>query len=161
MTGPAVPAPTIRTAVPADLPELRRVFRAASLSNPADAPMLLAHPEFLHFTGEGVAEGRTRVAESGREGGGGVLGFATVAEVDDGDGDVELEDLFVDPRWHRRGVARSLVVDAVEGLRESGRRRLWVDGNPEALAFYRAVGFIGGDAVATELGAGLRLHVDV
>ena len=155
MTGAAVPALTIRPAVPADLPELRRVFRAASLSNPADAPLLLTHPEFLHFTGEGVPEGRTRVAEAA----GWIVGFATVTEVDGGD--VELEDLFVDPPWHRRGVARSLVVDAVEALRGSGRRRLWVVGNPQALAFYRAVGFIGGDAVATELGAGLRLHLDV
>lgn len=155
MTGAAVPAPTIRTAVPADLPELRRVFRAASLSNPADAPLLLAHPEFLHFTGEGVSEARTRVAEAA----GRIMGFATVTEVDGGD--VELEDLFVDPPRHRRGVARSLVVDAVEALGESGHRRLWVVGNPQALAFYRAVGFIGGHTVATELGAGLRLHLDV
>jgi GNAT superfamily N-acetyltransferase len=157
MTGPAMPVFTIRRAVPADLPDLRRIFRAASMSNTADAPVLRAHPEFLHFTGEAVAEGRTRVAVSSRTGG--ILGFATVAEGDDGD--VELEDLFVDPRWHRSGVARSLVVDTVEGLRESGCHRLWVVGNRQALAFYRAVGFIGGDAVATELGEGLRLHLDV
>ena len=157
MVDPAVPVPTIRPAVPADLPELRRVFRAASLSNPEDVPVLLAHPEFLQFTGDGVAEGRTRVAESSQQGG--ILGFATVADSDDDD--AELEDLFVDPHWHRRGVARSLVVDAVEALRKSGRRRLYVVGNPTALPFYRAVGFIGGDAVATELGAGLRLHLDL
>jgi hypothetical protein len=44
------------------MPELQRVFRAAALSNAGDAPALLAHPEYLVFTGEGVAEGRTRVA---------------------------------------------------------------------------------------------------
>ena len=65
MTGAAVPAPTIRTAVPADLPELQRVFRAASLPNPPDAPLLLAHAEFLHFAGEGVAEGLQVVAFGG------------------------------------------------------------------------------------------------
>ncbi|GAA4413655.1 hypothetical protein GCM10023168_36610 [Fodinibacter luteus] len=159
MIGLAGPAPTIRTAVPADLPELRRVFRAASLSNPGDAPLLLAHPEFLDFTGDGVAAGRTRVAEGDAQGVGRILGFATVADVDAGDG--ELEDLFVDPQWHRRGIADRLLRDAVEALRESGRRRLWVVGNPQALAFYRAVGFTGGESVATELGVGLRLHLDV
>ena len=159
MTALVGPALTIRTAVPADLPELRRVFRVASLSNAGDAPLLLAHPEFLYFTGDGVAAGRTRVAEGGAQGEGRILGFATVADIDAGDG--ELEDLFVDPQWHRRGIAHRLLRDAVEALRESGRRRLWVVGNPQALAFYRAVGFTGGESVATELGAGLRLHLDV
>src|SRR5262249_30679337 len=40
----------IRTAVAADLPALQQVYRAASLSNAGDAPMLLARPEFLVFT---------------------------------------------------------------------------------------------------------------
>ena len=155
MSGPALPAFTVRTAVPADLPELRRVFRAASLSNPEDVPLLQARPDLLRFSGEGAAEGRTRVAE----GAGGILGFATLAEVDDRDG--ELEDLFVDPRWHRRGVARTLVMDAVEALRASGRRRLWVVGNRHALACYRAVGFVGDDSPATDPDAGPRLHLDL
>ena len=150
---------TVRVAVRADLPELRRVFRAASLASPGDAPLLLAHPEHLEFPGEGVADGRTRVAERSSEGGGRILGFATVTERDDGD--AELEDLFVDPPWHRHGVGRRLVADAVAGLRGSGRRRLWVVANGDAVAFYRAVGFTGGELVATELGAALRLHLDL
>jgi hypothetical protein len=36
---PGQPALTIRTAVAADLPALRQVFRTASLSNAGDAPM--------------------------------------------------------------------------------------------------------------------------
>lgn len=52
----------VRTAVVADLAELQRIFREASLSNPGDVPGLLAHPEYLVFTGAGIAEGRTRVA---------------------------------------------------------------------------------------------------
>ena len=159
MSGLTGLALTIRTAVPADLPELRRVFRAASLSNARDAPLLLAHPEFLDFTGDGVAAGRTRVAEGDAQSVGRILGFATVVDVDAGNG--ELEDLFIDPQWHRRGIAHSLLRDAVQALRESGRRRLWVVGNPQALAFYTSVGFTGGESVATELGAGLRLHLDV
>ena len=159
MTGLAGAALRIRTAVPADLPELRRVFRAACLSNPGDAPVLLAHPEFLYFIGDGVAAGRTRVAEGDAQGEGRILGFATMADIGPDDG--ELEDLFVDPQWHRGGIAQRLLLDAVEALRESGRRRLWVVGNPQALAFYRAVGFTGSEFVATELGAGLRLHLDV
>ena len=159
LSGVEDPVSTIRTAVPADLPELQRIFRSASLSNPGDAPLLLARPEFLQFAGEGVVQGRTRVAVTGAEGRGAILGFATVTVGDDGE--PELEDAFVDPRWQRRGVARRLIEDAVRAVHTSGHQRLWVTANPHAAAFYRAVGFVGSEQVATELGAGLRLHLDI
>ena len=149
----------IRSAVATDLPELRRVYRDASLGNAGDAPMLLARPELLVLAGEGVTEGRTRVAVPGRGARGPVLGFATLAGAPDGE--AELEDLFVDPRWQRRGIARLLVLDAARSVQETGHRRLWVTGNPHALGFYRAVGFVGAHAVPTLLGEGLRLHLDV
>jgi GNAT superfamily N-acetyltransferase/predicted kinase len=153
------PVSTVRTAVPADQPELQRIYRSASLSNPGDAPMLLSRPEFLHFAGARVAEGDTRVAVGDVEGMETILGFATVTEGDSGE--PELEDLFVDPRWRRRGVARRLVEDAVQTLRTSGQQRLWVTGNPHAAAFYAAAGFVGSERVTTELGAGWRLHLDL
>jgi GNAT superfamily N-acetyltransferase len=153
------PAVTIRTAVPADLPELQRVYREASLSNAGDAPLLLARPDLLVFPGEGIARGATRVAVPPGHVRGPVLGFATVNETADGDPD--LEDLFVDPRFRRRGIARLLVLDAALSVREAGHRWLWVTGNPHALAFYRAVGFVGAGPVATALGEGVRLRLDV
>ena len=159
MSGAEDPASSIRTAVSADLPELQRIFRSASLSNPGDSGALLSRPEFLHFAGEGIAAGRTRVAVAGPVDAGPILGFATVTVGDAGE--PELEDLFVDPRWQRRGVARRLVEDAVQALRASGHHRLWVTGNPHASAFYAAAGFVGSEAVATELGPGLRLHLDL
>jgi GNAT superfamily N-acetyltransferase len=149
-------APTIRTALPADLGELRRVYRNASLSNAGDAPHLLAHPEHLVFKGDGIADGLTRLAESGPGVAGTVLGFATV--VPDRDGGVELDDLFVDPEFQRRGVARALIADAVEAAKAAGYRRLSVIANPHASAFYEAVGFVAGDLVTTQLGAGTRMH---
>ena len=152
------PALTIRTAVAADLPLLRQVFRAASLSNADDAPMLLARPEFLVFAGDGIAGGRTRVAVAGPHGDGRIVGFVTVAGGDDGP---ELEDLFVDPDWRRRGVARRLVLDVVRTARQTGHWRLWVTGNPHALDFYLAVGFVETGRVTTELGTGLRMCLDL
>ena len=149
----------IRTAVVADLPVLRQVYRAASLSNAGDAPMLLARPEFLVFTGEGIAAGRTLVAVASPAGNGRVVGFATVAAGQD-DGP-ELEDLFVDPDWRRRGIARHLVWQVVNTARDNGHRRLWVTGNPHALAFYLAVGFVQVDQVSTALGTGLRMSLDL
>ncbi len=158
MTDRTEPAPTIRTAVAGDLPELRKVYREASLSNAGDAPMLLARPEFLVFAGDGVAAGRTRVAVAGPERDGRVVGFVTLAAGDDGP---ELEDLFVDPSWRRRGVARRLVQDVAGTARETGHRHLWVTGNPHAVGFYLAVGFVETGPVATELGTGLRMYLDL
>ncbi len=152
------PALTVRTAVSTDLPALQRVFRAASLSNAGDAPMLLARPEFLVFAGEGVAAGRTRVAVAGPRGDRRVVGFVTLAMSEDGP---ELEDLFVDPGWRRRGIARRLVLDIAATIRQAGHRYLWVTGNPHALEFYLAVGFVESGRVATELGTGLRMYLDL
>jgi len=111
--------PVIRTAVAADLPALQQVYRAASLSNTGDAPMLLARPEFLVFTGEGIAGGRTLVALAGPPGKARIVGFATVAagQADD----PELEDLFVDPAWRGRGIGRQLI----DWLVDETRRRGW------------------------------------
>ena len=144
----------IRTAVAADLPELQRVFRAASLSNVDDAPLLLERPEFLVFAGHGIAEGRTRVAVEGDR----VLGFATVVMDDEGP---DLEDLFVDPECHRRGVARRLIEDAVARLKGQGHQALTVTGNPHALEFYRAVGFVEIGEAGTELGPAPRLRKEL
>jgi GNAT superfamily N-acetyltransferase len=155
MTDRVEAEPVIRAAVAADLPALQQVYRAASLSNAGDAPILLARPEFLVFAGDGIAGGRTLVALAGPPHDGRVVGFATIA-----DGS-ELEDLFVDPGWRRRGLARHLVRKIADVAREGGHRRLWVTGNPHALAFYLAAGFVPVDQISTELGTGLRMSLDL
>jgi GNAT superfamily N-acetyltransferase len=143
----------IRTARPEDLAELRRVFREAALSNRDDAPALLARPELLEFTGDGIALGHTRVAVLGPEHADRVIGFATV--IPDADDGPELDDLFVDPAWRRRGIARRLIEDAAE--RAEGRP-ISVTGNPHALAFYRALGFVSVGEADTLLGPAPRLR---
>jgi len=129
---------------------LQQVFRDASLSNPGDAPLLLAHPDVLVFAGEGIADGRTRVAVTRDDAGERILGFATVTSGPDGRPD--LEDLFVDPRFRRRGIARRLVLDAVATARRAGYRQLSVTGNPHALDFYRSVGFVETGTAETAFG---------
>src|SRR5437588_8340082 len=100
----------IRLGVPDDLPAASDVYRSASLSNAGDRDILLAHPEYLVLGPEGLAEGRTYVAvEDGR-----VVGFASSAQAG---GVVELEDLFVDPDWRRRGIAAALLGRIVDVVR--------------------------------------------
>jgi GNAT superfamily N-acetyltransferase len=125
----------IRAGTLADLPAAGDVYRRASLSNAGDRDNLLAHPEYLILGQEGLAEGRTYVAEEA----GLVVGFATWSQ---GGGTTELEDLFVDPDWHRRGIATALVGHIAEILRERGVRSLEVTANPDAEGFYGAAGFV-------------------
>lgn len=140
----------IRLGVPDDLPAASDVYRGASLFNAGDRDNLLAHPEYLILGPEGLAEGRTYVAEEG----GSVVGFATWIETADV---VELEDLFVDPAWMRRGIAAALVEHIADVLRARGVERLEVTANPHAMGFYRAAGFVDCGVAETVFGTAPRM----
>ena len=140
----------IRLGTSADLPAAASVYRRASLSNAGDRDNLLAHPEYLILGPEGLAGGRTHVAEED----GSVVGFATWAGTG---GTVELEDLFVDPAYRRRGIAAALVSHIAGILRARGAERLEVTANPHALGFYRAAGFIECGVAETDFGAAPRM----
>jgi len=144
----------IRLATLADLAAASRVFRDASLSNEGDRENLLAHPEYLVLGSEGLAEGRTYVAEQD----GLLVGFATWAETPGG---VELEDLFVDPAYLRRGIATALVEHVIDVLRARGVRRLEVIASLYALDFYRAAGFTGCGPAMTGFGTALRMELAI
>ena len=140
----------IRLGVPADLPAASDVYRSASLSNAGDRDNLLAHPEYLVLGPEGLTEGRTYVAEEE----GSLIGFATWIQAG---GVFELEDLFVDPGWRRRGIAAALVDRIAQALRARGVERLEVTANPHAMGFYRAAGFIDCGVTDTVFGTAPRM----
>jgi ribosomal protein S18 acetylase RimI-like enzyme len=140
----------IRLGKPADLAAASGVYRRASLSNAGDRGNLLAHPEYLILGPEGLAQGRTHIAEHD----GSVVGFATWAETA---GTMELEDLFVDPGYMRRGIATALVSHIAGILRGRGVARLEVTANPHALEFYRAAGFTGCGVAETGFGTAPRM----
>ncbi len=144
----------IRSGIPADISAASDVYRSASLSNAGDRDNLLAHPEYLVWgpegLPEGLAEGRTYVAEEE----GSLVGFATWIEVG---GVFELEDLFVDPGWMRRGIATALVNRIAQVLRARGVERLEVTANLHALGFYRAAGFIDCGVADTVFGTAPRM----
>ena len=144
----------IRLGVPADLSAASNVYRNASLSNAGDRDNLLAHPEYLVLGPEGLAEGRTYVAEEQ----GSLVGFATWI---DAGGVFELEDLFVDPGWRRRGIAAALVNRIAQVLQARGVERLEVTANLHALGFYRAAGFIDCGAADTVFSAAPRMVLEI
>ncbi|MDR3648980.1 MAG: GNAT family N-acetyltransferase [Acidimicrobiales bacterium] len=145
----------IRTAVPSDVEALRGLFRRASLSNEGDRLHLLSHPESLVFSDDAVRQGRTRVAVESE---GDIVGFASWVVNDNA---IELEDLFVEPQWMRRGVGRALVLDAVAIARTRSFDTLEVTANPHAQEFYEDVGFVVDYAVETDFYPGQRMHRDV
>lgn len=144
---------TIRTADPGDLAAVQDVFRRASLSNDGDREVLLAHPEFLVFAPLPLAEGRTRVAVAEDDT---VVGFATLLVTE---GAAELDDLFVDPTWMRRGIATRLIDDAVAVARGLGVAYVDVTANEHAMAFYVSVGFVPHGEASTTFGPAPRLRL--
>ena len=144
----------IRPGVAADLPAVTDVYRSASLANAGDRDNLLAHPEHLILGPDGLAEGRTHVAEEN----GSVVGFATWIEAD---GIVELEDLFVAPGWMRRGIATALVNRITDVLLARGVECLEVTASPHALGFYRAIGFIDRGVAKTDFGTAPRMALSL
>jgi GNAT superfamily N-acetyltransferase len=142
----------IRSAVPTDLEALNKVFRRASLSNSGDRGHLLAHPEYLVLSDNGIAEGRTRVAVDPEAG---IVGFASWLVADC---TIEMEDLFVDPDWMRQGIGRSLVNDIVDLAGRQGFYRIEVTANPHAHSFYESVGFTVDHLVETRFYPGQRMH---
>lgn len=146
----------VRTAVAADLPALRRVFRRSSLSNDGDRELMLAHPELVGPSDAAVAEGRTRVAVAAD---GTIQGFATWCRLEQRA--LDLEDLFVDPDRMRTGVGRRLVADIVALAAREGIDRLEVTANSHADAFYRSVGFVHAGVTETEFGPAVRMELRV
>jgi GNAT superfamily N-acetyltransferase len=152
---PIRPQIALRDATLADIPALSDLFRRSSLSNDGDRAALLANPSVLELSPQSVIEGRTRVTVVD---GTRVVGFATTARNDDG---LELEDLFVDPDWMRMGIGRALVADALLLAGHLGLRCIDVTANPHALDFYRKVGVCKVGSVATALGQGHRMHINL
>ena len=144
----------IRLALANDVEAINEVFRRSSLSNEGDRVFLLDNPEVLVFDDAAVRAGRTRVAVAG----GHIVGFATTTVI----GELaELDDLFVDPPWMRRGVARALILDAASAARAGGSRRIEVTANDHARSFYDAVGFVADGPVATQFSPGTRMHLEL
>jgi GNAT superfamily N-acetyltransferase len=138
-----------------DASVLGDIFRRASLSNEGDRDILLANPDALELSDTAVREGRTRVAVAVDES---IAGFASTRMLDE---TIDLEDLFVDPTWMRRGIGRELVLDALTIAGRCGARQITVIANRHALRFYESLGFVCHGEAATRFGAGLRMTLDV
>ena len=142
----------IRSAVRDERSTLEALQWRASLANPGDRDSLLAHANAIALAVQQIADGHVFVAELGCA----IVGVAAVLPRPDGD--AELDALFVEPSFWKRGVGRRLVEHCAEIARTRGSRILYVVGNAHAKAFYTACGFQLTGVVATRFGAGLTME---
>jgi N-acetylglutamate synthase-like GNAT family acetyltransferase len=146
---------TIRAARASERAALEELQRRSSMHHPLYRGELEAHPDAIDLPAEQLAAGLARVAErDGR-----VTGFAVLL-ARSGDA-CELDGLFVEPDRMRSGVGRRLVEDAMQIARERGAKRIDVVANPQAVAFYEAVGFRPAGEAQTRFGPAPRMSLTV
>lgn len=140
---------------PAELAErkaLEDLQRRASLVWEDSREALKAHPEAIQLPAWQIEEGRVIVAERD----GALLGFAALLLRADGEG--ELDGLFVDPPFWRGGVGAKLTAGAEALAARDGARVLHVLANPNAIAFYRAYGFVATGTVQMQFGPAFSMQ---
>lgn len=101
---------------------------------------------------EHIAQGGTLVATIDAS----LAGFSVV--VARADGSVELDGLFVEPRWTRRGIGRRLVEEACEQARQRHAKALEVVTSPENQAFYAGCGFVVVGEAETRFGKAVTMR---
>jgi GNAT superfamily N-acetyltransferase len=142
----------IRPAVMSERHILETLQRRASLNNPGDRDALLANPDAIELPPDQIAAGHVCIAERD----GAIVGFSVVLPREGPE--MDLDGLFVEPRFWRHGIGRLLVEYSVAFARAQGSSALYVVANPHAEAFYRRCGFEMLGTVLTRFGAGLSFR---
>jgi GNAT superfamily N-acetyltransferase len=146
------PSVSIRDAHRAERELLEDLQRRASLHSSPYRDQLLEHPNAIELPATQIDDGLVRVAERS----GVPVGFHVLLCVVDGA--CELDGLFVEPELWRSGIGRLLIQDADAIARRKHATVIDVTANPDAIAFYRSVGFSEGDEMATRFGPARLMH---
>lgn len=140
---------TIRMARPEEREVLEALQRRASLALGEYNEQLEAEPDAVHLPLEQIERGEVIVAELDDR----LAGFAAVIIDDDV---AELDGLFVDPSYWRKGIGSALVDVAVHEARRQGLAMM-VIANPSAREFYEKCGFAVEGEAETRFGPALRM----
>jgi GNAT superfamily N-acetyltransferase len=90
----------------------------------------------LEVSPEQIAAGDVWVATAENRSVAGVVVLGSSAEPDT----LDLDKLFVEPRWIRTGVGRALIAHAIDEARRRGAKRLTILSDPYAAGFYERSG---------------------
>lgn len=136
-------------------PDERGMLEALQLRASTVSPMyrdaILQHPDSIYLASELLVEGRVRVAEESDS----LIGFSVLlAPVEAA---AELDGLFVEPPWWRRGVGAALIRDAFRLAHAEKAVRVEVTANLLAIGFYEKLGFLHLHETQTRFGPALRM----
>jgi GNAT superfamily N-acetyltransferase len=140
---------SIRLARPEERKLLEDLQRRASLALGEYKEQLEAHPDAFDLPLAQIERGEVLVAEVDGE----TAGFAVVLIEDD---HAELDGLFVQPQYWRRGIGAALIEAAVHEARRKGLS-LMVVANPSGREFYERCGFTLEGEAETRFGPALRM----
>jgi GNAT superfamily N-acetyltransferase len=138
----------IRLASVSEQKALEALQLRASLENPGDREALIANPDAVKIPIEQIANCQVFVAEDA----GSIRGFAAILPREDGD--FELDALFVEPGFWRRGYGRKLIEHCADVARARGSAAIHVIANPHAENFYQVCGFEMYGTTETQFGVG-------
>jgi len=142
----------LRFARPDERAALEALQRRATLMWEEYRPYLMANPDVMELPLAHLQEGWVRVAEwQGR-----VLGFAVLLPKSDF---LELDGLFVEPDFWRRGVGRALIADALKTARRDKAAAIETVANPRAEGFYERLGFAISGRAQTQFGPANRMKI--
>jgi GNAT superfamily N-acetyltransferase len=142
----------IRPGTPNERAAVESLQFRASTELPAYRDAILQHPDSIGLASELLTEGRVRVAETKDS----LIGFSVLlAPIAD---TMELDGLFVDPSWWRRGVGTALMLDAFCVARAEEAARIEVTANILATGFYEKLGFSRLHETHTRFGPAQRMR---
>jgi len=145
-----VDALIIRPARPEERLDLEELQRRASLALNEYREQLEANTDAIVLPAEQIERGQVLVAElDGR-----IAGFAAILADQDS---AELDGLFVEPEFWRRGIGAALVDAAIHEARRWGLSLLTVVANPSAREFYERCGFTAEGITKTQFGPALKM----
>lgn len=126
---------TVRPARHNDAEALTIIAMSSKRSNGYDDAFMAACTEELRVTSASLDAHEYWVAESGQP-----CGFVCL-EVDPDGLAGTVRSFFIEPGWQRRGIGRLLWATLEGSALDKGLKLLRLDADPEAEAFYRALGF--------------------
>jgi GNAT superfamily N-acetyltransferase len=143
---------TIRSAKATEAAELEELQRRSSDIWLAYRAQLAAHPDAIELPQAFIDAGWVRVAVAD---GDTPIGFSVVIPGDRGAHD--LDGLFVEPAYMRRGAGRALVEDAAARAAAAGANSIEVTAGP-AQGFYGRLGFCVIAVAETRFGPAVRMR---
>jgi predicted N-acetyltransferase YhbS len=129
---------SIRPARPEEADALSALCRRSKAHWGYDADFMIAAKADLTITIDRIAQGRALVAADDE---GKLFGIVTAVPLT-AEGDFDLGHLFVEPDSIGSGIGRKLFAAIVASLKRESARRLVIEADPNAKAFYERMGAV-------------------